>query len=62
MSKCLNHLLLAEIDSKKKNLKVLVNERSSAKGKLLSISNFSDFNRACNIIILSNKKEIYAEV
>ena len=50
--KRLNHLLLAEINKKKKkNLKVLVNELSSVKSNLLVILNFLDFNHVCNIII-----------
>ena len=53
--KCLNHLLLAEINNKKKNLKVLVNELSSRKSNLLRILNFLDFNHVCNIIISSNE-------
>ena len=54
--KYLNHLLLAEINNKKKNIKVLANELSSVKSNLLRISNFSDFNHVCNIIISHNKK------
>ena len=38
--KCLNHLLLAEINNNKKKLKVLVNELSSVKSNLLRILNF----------------------
>ena len=53
--KRLNHLLLAEINKKKKNLKVLVNELSSVKSNLLGILNFLDFNHVCNII--SNKEK-----
>ena len=57
--KRLNHLLLAEINKKKKkNLKVLVNELSSVKSNLLCILNFLDFNHVCNIIISNNKKSI----
>ena len=52
--KCPNHLLLAEINNKKKNLKVLVNELSSVKSNLLRILNFLDFNHVCNIIISNN--------
>ena len=55
---CLNHLLLAEINNKKKNLKVLVNELSSVKGNLLRILNFLDFNHVCNVIVSNNKKSI----
>ena len=46
---CLNHLLLAEINNNKKNLKVLVNELSSVKSNLLRILNFLDFNHVCNV-------------
>ena len=53
-----NHLLLAEINNKEKKLKVLVNELSSGKSKLLRILNFLDFNHACNIIISNNKKSL----
>ena len=53
---CLSHLLLAEINNKKKNLKVLVNELSSVKSNLLRILNFLDFNHICNIIISNNEK------
>ena len=56
--KCLNHLLLAEINNNKKNLKVLVNELSSVKSNLLRILNFLDFNHVCNIIISNNEKSI----
>ena len=56
--KCLNHLLLAEISNKKKNLKVLLNELSSVKSNLLPILNFLDFNHVCNIIISNNEKSI----
>ena len=57
--KRLNHLLLAEINKKKKkNLKVLVNELSSVKSNLLRILNFLDFNHVCNIIISNNEKSI----
>ena len=52
--KCLNHLLLAEINNNK-NLKVLVNEVSSVKRNLLRISNFLDFNHVYNIIISNNE-------
>ena len=38
--KCLNHLLLDEINNKKRNLKVLVNKLSSVKSNLLHILNF----------------------
>ena len=55
--KRLNHLLLAEINKKKKNLKVLVNELSSVMSNLLGILNFSDFNHVCNIINISNKEK-----
>ena len=54
----LNHLLLAKINNKKKNLKVLVNEQSSVKSNLLRILNFLDFIHVCNIIISSNEKSI----
>ena len=54
--KCLNHLLLAEINNNKKNLKVLVNELSSVKSNLLRILNFLDFSHVCNIIINNNQK------
>ena len=57
--KCLNHLLLAEINNNKKNLKVLVNEVSSVKRNLLRISNFLDFNHVYNIIISNNEKSIF---
>ena len=57
--KRLNHLLLAEINKKKKNLKVLVNELSSVKSNLLVILNFLDFNHVCNIIISNKKKSIF---
>ena len=56
--KCLNHLLLAEINNNKKNLKVLVNELSSVKSNLLRIFSFLDFNHVCNIIISNNEKSI----
>ena len=56
--KCLNHLLLAEINNKKKNLKVLVNELSLVKSNLLHILNFLDFNHVCNIIISNNEKSL----
>ena len=56
--KCLNHLLLAEINNKKKNLKVLVNELSLVKSNLLCILNFLDFNHVCNVIISNNEKSI----
>ena len=56
--KCLNHLLLAEINNKKKNLKVLANELSSVKSNLLRILYFLDFNHVCNIIISNNGKSI----
>ena len=56
--KCLNHLLLAGIYNKKKNLKVLVNELSLVKSNLLRILNFLDFNHVCIIIISNNKKSI----
>ena len=55
--KCLNHLLLAEINNDRKNLKVLV-ELSSVKSNLLRISNFLDFNHVCNIIFSNNEKSI----
>ena len=55
--KCLNHLLLPEINNKKKNLKVLLNELFSIKSKLLRISNFLDFNHVYNIIS-NNEKSI----
>ena len=54
----LNHLLLAKINNKKKNLKVLVNEQSSVKSNLLRILNFLDFIHVCNIIISNNEKSI----
>ena len=54
----LNHLLLAKINNKKKNLKVLVNEQSSVKSNLLRILNFMDFIHVCNIIISNNEKSI----
>ena len=57
--KRLNNLLLAEINNKKKNLKVLVNELSSVKSNLLGILNFLDFNHVCNIIISNNEKSIF---
>ena len=56
--KCLNHLLLAEINNKKKNLNVLVNELSSVKSNLLRILNFLNFNHVCNIMISNNEKSI----
>ena len=56
--KCLNHLLLAEINNNKKNLKVLVNELSLVKSNLLRILNFLDFNHVCNIIISNNEKSL----
>ena len=56
--KCLNHLLLAEISNKKKNLKVPVNELSSIMSNLLRILNFLDFNYVCNIIVSDNEKSI----
>ena len=56
--KCLNLLLLAEINSNKENLKVLVNELSSAENNLLRILSFLDFNQVCNIIISNNEKSI----
>ena len=55
---CLNHLLLAEINNKKNNLKGLVNELSSVKSNLLRILNFLDFYHVCNIISSSNVKSI----
>ena len=59
--KCLNHLLLAEINNNKKNLRVLVKKLSSVKSNLLSILNFLDFNHVCNIII-SNTKNLSLSV
>ena len=56
--KCLNHLLLAEINNNRKNLKVLINELFSVKSNLLLKSNFLDFNHVCNIIISNNEKSI----
>ena len=55
--KCLNHLQLAKINNKEKNLKVLVNEVSSVKSTLLRILNFLDFNHVCNIIS-NNEKSV----
>ena len=53
--KCLNHLLLAGIYNKKKNLNVLVNELSLVKTNLLRILNFLGFNHVCIIIIVTTK-------
>ena len=54
--KCLNHLHLAEINNREKDLEVLVNELSLVKSTLLRILNFLDFNHVCNIIISNNEK------
>ena len=56
--KYLNHLLLAEINTKKKNLKVLVIGLSTVKSNLLRILNFLDFSHVCNIIISDKEKSI----
>ena len=56
--KCLNHLLLAEINNRKKDLEVLVNELSSVKSNLLRILHFLHLNHVCNIIISNNEKSI----
>ena len=56
---CLNHLLLAEINNKRKNQKVLVNHLSSVKSNFLRILNFLDFNHVCNTIIRNNEKSIF---
>ena len=56
--KWVNHLLLAEINNKKNNLKALVNELSSVKSNLLRLLNFLDFNIVCNLIISNNEKSI----
>ena len=58
LPKVSNHLLVAEINNKNKNLTVLVNELSSIKSNLLRILNFLDFNHVCNIIISNNEKSI----
>ena len=58
--KCLNHLLLVEINNKKKNLKVLVNELSSVKSNLLRILNFLDFNHV--MLLLSTTKNLSLSV
>ena len=54
----LNHLLLANINNNKKNLRALVEELSLLKTQLLCILNFVDFNCVCNIIIENSKKSI----
>ena len=56
--KCLNHLLLAEISSNNKNLKVMVNERSSVKSNLLRMLDFLDFNHVFNFIISNNEVSV----
>ena len=56
--KCLNYLLSAEINNKKKDLQVLINELSSGKSNLLHILNFLDFNHVSNTIISKNEKPI----
>ena len=56
---CLNHLLLAEINNKRKNQKVLVNHLSSVKSNFLRILNLLDFNHVCNTIISNNEKSIF---
>ena len=58
LQKCVNHLLLAEINNENKKLKVLFNELSSVKSNLLRILNFLDFNHVCNIISSNNEKSI----
>ena len=54
--KCLNHLHLAEINNREKDLEVLVNELSSVKSTLLRILIFLDFNHVCTIVISNNEK------
>ena len=56
LTKCLNDLMLAEINYNKKNLKVFVNELSSLKSNLLRILSFLDFNHVYDTIISKKEK------